>query len=123
MVMLSLRAHAWICAGLLAALFAIPIAGNVWAGSGGQLPKALQRPFMIGYFALFLAFGLSAIPVMVKAVLRGQEKLGNANEPLVAGAIRHQAAIVWAMWLLILGGLAIALPEMVRDGFFTPQTP
>lgn len=123
MVMLGLRAHAWICAGLLAALLAIPIAGNIWAGSGGQLPKALQLPFMIGYFTLFLAFGLSAIPVMVKVVLRGQETLGNANQPLVAAAIRHQAAIVWVMWLVILAGLAIAVPEMIRDGFFTPQKP
>ncbi|HWA92778.1 MAG TPA: hypothetical protein VG889_22280 [Rhizomicrobium sp.] len=117
--MLSLRAHVWICAGLLVALFAIPILGNAWTASGGVMPGAMRLPFMICYFGLFLAFGLSAIPVMVKFVLRGRD----ANEPLVGTLIRHQDAIVWVLWILILGGLAVALPEMIRDGFFTPVGP
>lgn len=122
--MLSLRAHAWICAGLFAALFAIPILGNIWAATGGAMPKALQLPFLIAYLGLFVAFGLSAIPVMVKLVLRAQEKLGNANEPLVAALIRNQNAIVWGMWLLILAGLAVALPAMIQAGFFAaPPSP
>lgn len=112
--MLGLRAHAWICAGLFAALFAIPIAGNVAAASGmAPPPRSVQLPFMIGYLVLFLAAGMSAIPVMMMTVLRAQERRGRA-----AALIRHQNTIIWAMWALILLGIAVALPVMIADGFF-----
>ena len=46
--MLSLRAHAWICCGLFAALFLIPIVGNVLQASGvAPPPRSVQLPFMI----------------------------------------------------------------------------
>ncbi len=108
--MLSYRAHVWICVGLLIALFAIPIAGNI-AVAGGMAapPRAVQLPLMIFYFALFVAFGLSAIPVMVMTVARRQD---------LDILKRNEAAIVWIMWGLILAGLAVALPAMIADGFF-----
>jgi hypothetical protein len=120
--MFSLRTHVIICACLFAALFGIPIIGNiVQATSNATAPRAAQLPFMIGYMLLFLAFGLSAIPVMVMSVLRGQAKIGDGAPftPLV----RHQNKIIWAMWILILAGTAIALPVMIQSGFFTPQIP
>jgi hypothetical protein len=117
--MLSFRTHVIVCACLFAALFGIPIVGNiVQAMTTATVPHAAQLPFMIGYMMLFLAFGLSAIPVMVMSVLRGQAKIGN-GAPLV----RHQNKIIWAMWILILAGTAIAFPAMIQSGFFTPQNP
>jgi hypothetical protein len=56
---------------------------------------------------------MSAIPVMVMTVLRAQARQGRA-----AGLIRRQNAIIWTMWILILLGIAIALPAMIADGFF-----
>lgn len=120
--MLSFRTHVIICACLFAALFGIPIAGNIVQAMGTKtLPHDLQLPFMIFYMILFLAFGLSAIPVMVMAVLRGQAKIGDGAP--FAPLVRHQNKIIWAMWILILAGTAIALPAMIQSGFFTPQSP
>jgi hypothetical protein len=119
--MFSLRTHAIICGVLFALLVGIPIAGNIVQAMGtASLPHALQLPFMIGYLILFLAFGLSAIPVMVMAVLRGQAKIGDGAP--FAPLVRHQNKIIWAMWILILAGTAVALPAMIQGGFFA-QTP
>jgi hypothetical protein len=108
--MLSYRAHVWICVGLLIALFGIPIVGNIVQAAGtATLPRAVQLPLMIFYFGLFVAFGLSAIPVMVMTVARRQ------NLDLLK---RSETAIIWIMWGLILAGLAVALPAMIADGFF-----
>ncbi|MEI9932675.1 MAG: hypothetical protein WDM89_19610 [Rhizomicrobium sp.] len=87
------------------------------------LPRAAQLPFMIGYMLLFLAFGLSAIPVMVMTVLRNQARRGNDKVEPIAMLIRNQNRIIWAMWILILAGTAVALPTMIQSGFFTPQSP
>ena len=120
--MLSFRTHVIVCACLFAALFGIPIIGNIVQAMGTTtLPRGLQLPFMIGYMALFLAFGLSAIPVMAMAVLRGQAKIGDGAP--FAPLVRHQNKIIWAMWILILAGTAVALPAMIQSGFFTPQNP
>jgi uncharacterized membrane protein YGL010W len=122
--MFSLRTHIILCACLFAALFGIPIAGNiVQAVSSATVPHALQLPFMIGYMTLFLAFGLSAIPVIVMTVMRGQVKLGSDKVEPIATLVRNQNKIIWAMWILILAGTAVALPAMIQSGFFTPENP
>lgn len=109
--MLGLRAHGWISGALFAALIGIPIAGNVAQASGVPAPSGAWRlPFQIFYMSLFLAFALSAVPVIVMTVLRVQAG---------SGLVRYQAAIIWAMWVLMLLGAAVALPAMIRDGFFT----
>lgn len=119
--MFSLRTHAIICAALFALLIGIPIVGNALQAAGvAPPPRAVQLPFMIGYLILFLAFGLSAIPVMVMAVLRGQARIGDGTP--FAPLIRHQNKIIWAMWILILAGTVVAIPAMIQGGFFS-QTP
>jgi hypothetical protein len=118
--MFSLRTHAIICGVLFAFLIGIPILGNALQAAGtAPPPRAFQLPFMIGYMVLFLAFGLSAIPVMVMAVLRGQAKIGDGAP--FEGLVRHQNKIIWAMWILILAGTAVALPMMIQSGFFTQR--
>lgn len=112
--MLSLRAHAWISGALLAALIGIPIAGNIAEAAGVPAPSGAWRlPFQIFYLSLFLAFALSAVPVIVLSVLRAQK-----DNAAAAPLIRNQARIVWVLWALMLLGAAIALPAMIRDGFF-----
>jgi nitric oxide reductase large subunit len=107
--MLSLRTHVIICAVLFALLFGIPIIGNIVQAMGTTtLPHGLQLPFMIGYMILFLAFGLSAIPVIVMSVLRGQAKIGDGAP--FAPLVRNQNKIIWAMWILILAGTRLRCP-------------
>jgi hypothetical protein len=119
--MFSLRTHVFICAALFALLIGIPIIGNSLQAAGAAPPKGnYQLAFMIFYFGLFVAAGMSAIPVIVKAVLRGQEKLGNAKQ--FAPLIRNQDKIIWGMWVLILAGLVLAIPAAIQDGFFGPPT-
>ncbi len=114
--MLSFRAHALICAILFALLLGIPIAGNIAQASGMAPPAAAPLlAFQIFYFTLFLAFGLSAIPVIVMVVLRQQE--GVTAEP-IAMMVRNQTKIIWALWILILAGAALAIPAAIQDGFF-----
>jgi len=114
--MLSFRAHAIICAVLFALLFGIPIAGNLLQASGvSPHPGGPLLAFQIFYFALFLAFGLSAIPVIVMIVLRGQRGVDAAP---IAAMIRNQNAIIWTLWILILAGAAVAIPAAIHDGFF-----
>jgi hypothetical protein len=120
--MFSLRTHLIICLSLFAALIGLAALGNGLAASGVIRPLhgAAQAIALCVFLTLFLAAGLSAIPVMVKLVLGAQERLGHREAPLVGPLIRHQVVIVWAMWAIILAGLAVALPAMVADGFFGP---
>jgi uncharacterized membrane protein YGL010W len=114
--MLSLRAHAVICAVLFALLFGIPLVGNLLQASGvSPPPGGPLLAFQIFYFTLFLAFGLSAIPVIVMVVLRGQRGVEAAP---IAAMVRNQNVIIWTLWILILAGAAVAIPAAVHDGFF-----
>jgi hypothetical protein len=117
--MLSLRTHAIICACLFAALIGVAILGNVLEGAG---MRPLEGPAsiiaLLLFFALFVAAGMSAIPVMVKVVLGVQERLGNQNAPVIGAMIRHQVAIVWVLWGIILTGIVVAIPAMIAGGFF-----
>jgi uncharacterized membrane protein YGL010W len=114
--MLSFRAHVFICVALFALLVGIPILGNIVQALGvTPHPGGALLAFQVFYFALFLAFGLSAIPVMVMIVLRGQS--GVTAEP-IAAMVRNQTRIIWALWILILAGAAIAIPAAIQGGLF-----
>ena len=117
--MLSLRAHTLICLGLLAALIGVALGGNGLAASGLiKDPDAIRLPGLILIFGLFLAFGFSAVPVMVLNVLKPR-----GGGPPDKGLATAHKVIVWAMWALMAAGLVVALPAMVKDGFFSPEGP
>jgi hypothetical protein len=117
--MLSLRAHAIICACLFAALIGLAILGNVLQAAGMKPLEGRASIVALSlFFALFVAAGMSAIPVMVRAVLGVQERLGNQNAPVIGAMIRHQAAIVWVLWGVIFAGTLVAIPAMIANGFF-----
>jgi hypothetical protein len=115
----SLRTHVIICAALFAALIGIAMLGNALEGAGVTLPAGRGRTVALAsYFALFVAFGLSAIPVIVKFVLSAQVQAGNQHVAAVAALIRHQNAIIWSMWALVVAGLLLAIPAAVAGGMF-----
>ncbi|HEY1711142.1 MAG TPA: hypothetical protein VGG10_22945 [Rhizomicrobium sp.] len=114
--MLSLRTHIIICASLFAALVLIPMIASALAPAGVASLGPFKTAFQIFYLGLFVAFGLSIIPVMVKTVLDAQVKLGNAEKAPVAAAVKHQNRIVWVLMGLILAGSAIAVPAMLLNG-------
>lgn len=119
--MLSLQTHVIICASLFAAIIAIAMGGNALQAAGVIHDLGVFRlPFMILIFGLFLAFGFSAIPVMVKLVLGFQRKVGNENVPAVAAALRAENWIIYVIWGLLAAGLVVALPAAIQGGLFSP---
>jgi hypothetical protein len=117
--MFSLKTHAIITGSLFAAIIVMAIVGNVLHDSG-YLPdsSAAQLAAKIIFFTLFLAFGFSCIPLMVKLVLAGQTAIGNTDVGIVRLVAAHETRIVLVLWLLIGLGLAIAIPAAIQDGFF-----
>jgi hypothetical protein len=81
-------------------------------------PDAYQVPAKIVFFTLFVAFGFSLIPLMVKLVLGFQVLVGNGNLAPVKAAIKYWAWIVGVLWALMAAGLAVGLPTAIRQGFF-----
>ncbi|MGC1381600.1 MAG: hypothetical protein WA814_11335, partial [Candidatus Baltobacteraceae bacterium] len=96
------------------------VAGDVVIAAGVvKNPDAFQTPAKIVFFTLFVAFGFSLIPLMVKLVLGFQVLIGNDKLPPVRAAIDRSAWIVGALWALMATGLAVALPAAIRAGFFS----
>ena len=119
--MLSLRAHAIICASCFGALIGIALAGNALQAAGIIRDiGAFKLPFLILMFTLFVAAGFSAIPVMVKLVLDFQRTVGNENVPAVVAALKAEKWIVYAIWGLMAAGLVVALPAAIKGGLFNP---
>lgn len=119
MIMFTLRTHFIISGALLAALIGIGILGNVLQRAGVAPPSGTSRYVALAfYFALFVAFGLSTIPVMVKLVLSAQVQGGNQDVAAVATALRHQNTIIWSLWGIIMAGIVIAVPAALLGGLF-----
>ena len=117
--MFTLRTHVIICASLFAAMIGVAILGNVLEMVGvPPLRGASRYVAMALFFGLFIAFGLSAIPVIVKLVLGAQVSAGNANAPAIAAAIHHEKTIIWALWGLIVAGMMLAVPAALVGGMF-----
>ncbi|MDB5424457.1 MAG: hypothetical protein JWQ29_1873 [Phenylobacterium sp.] len=119
--MLSLRAHLIIAASLFAAILLMAgLAGALEAAGIVKDPAVLRIPAMVVGGGLFLAFGFSCVPVMVKLVLGAQRRLGNDAVPAIRSALAAETVIIWAIWALMAAGLAIAIPAAIADGAFGP---
>jgi len=122
--MFSLKTHALITGGLFAAIVVMAIVGNVLHDSGALADgSSSQLAARVIFFGLFLAFGYSVIPLMVKLVFAGQVKIGNADVAIVRALAVRQTKIIVAFWVLISLGLAIAIPAAIHDGFFDTDPP
>jgi hypothetical protein len=114
------------------ASFALMIALSV---TGEMIPFRYATAVIVTIFSLFFIFGLSMVPIMIKAVLRGNISLWNKyplsgrgfSERMRQRIIENEQGIFYALlisfWAVYILGLAIALPFMIKDGFFEPQIP
>lgn len=118
--MLSLRAHAIICASLFGALLVIGWGGNILQATGvlPADPGRLKIPLIVLMLGLTAAFAFSAIPVMVKLVLGFQRQIGNESVPVVRSVLKAETTIIWVIWGLMAAGLAIAVPAAIVSGAF-----
>lgn len=73
-------------------------------------------------FALFLVIGFSLVPIMVKLFTDAlPEIIKESTFPLT---IKENAMnIVYGFWVVYALGIIIALPAMIKDGFFAPEHP
>ena len=112
---MTLRKNVIICGSLFATLIGTAIIGNVLQSAGmAPLSGTTSYLAMFVFFGLFLAFGFSAIPVMVKTVIAAQTRA----TPAAGVLARHQNAIIYALWGLMIAGCAIAIPAAVIGGMF-----
>ena len=121
-IVLSLRAHLLISGGLFAAITLYIAAGGALRASGLiKPPDALKVPMLAILLLLVFAFAMSLIPVMVKLVLGAQKAIGNQDVPAVKAVLNGETVIVWTLWLLMGGGMLVAVPAAIADGAFGPE--
>ncbi len=88
--MFSLKAHALISGALLAAMIVLAMASS-FLHDNGYLPdsSAVQLLARVVFFGLFLAFGFSCVPTMLKIFLAGQAAIGNGNAAIIRTIAAH----------------------------------
>lgn len=117
--MLSLRAHLWIFFGFLAGMILLGVGGNLLAAMGWQPAlDQIRLPLQVLFLGLVLGLAFSFIPVMVKLVLRFQVKAGRGEVAVVKAVAAREQTIIWAFWILLAAGLAVAIPAAVENGMF-----
>jgi hypothetical protein len=119
----GLRVLAFISGGLLATIVLLVMVGNALIDSGAiRNPLQYETPAKIVFFTLFVAFGFSLIPLMVRLVLGGLQLIGTGlNVQPFAAFIAHPTWFVVPIWILMGLGLAVGLPAAVRQGFFASE--
>jgi hypothetical protein len=118
--MFSLRTHLLISGGLFGFILLMAIVGNAIQAAGIiKHPEALQTPMKIIFFPVFLAFAYSMVPSMIKLFLAGQGAIGNAEKAPLRFLEAHQVGVIWGFWMVWTGCLAVAMPTMIRSGFFS----
>lgn len=116
---MTLRTNIIVCGSLFAAVVGTAIIGNGLQGAGvAPLSGTARYIAMFGFFGLFIAFGLSAVPVMVKIVVSAQANAGHGDAPAVGTLACHQNAIIYGIWGLMIVGSAITIPAAVIGGMF-----
>lgn len=78
-----------------------------------------MKPIIVIAFLAVLLIAYAAVPFMVKFLASGQVMIGNANSPIVKWLGSHVWQITIGIWIIFTLGILIALPQMVKDGFFS----
>ena len=119
--MFSLKTHAVITGGLFATIVAMAAVGNV-LHNRGWLPDSSANRFaaQVILLGLFLVFGFSCIPLMLKLFIAGQMAIGNGDVGIIRAVAAHQTGIIFCFWQFLGLGLAIAIPAAIQDGFLGP---
>ena len=98
---------------------------------GNFLPSRFATPGIIVLFLLFLLFVFSMVPIVIRGVLKGNVALWQKFPMTGSGFIQdlrafitqNQEKIFYTLliifWVMYVVGIAIALPFMIKDGFFT----
>jgi hypothetical protein len=119
--MFSLRTHAIISGSLFAAMILFAVAGNLLTGGRPLKDPTLMLGAKILIFGLFLVFGFSLIPLMLKLFLAAQVRIGNGELGPIKTLMAHQTAVIWVIWGMFIAGMALAIPAAIDNDFFGPD--
>ncbi len=96
------------------------------------VPVRFATPIMIVLFLLFLILGFSMVPIMIRGVLKGNIGMWQKFPLTGTGFIQNLRSFIiqnqekifyrllFTFWGMYVIGLLIALPFMIKDGFFKP---
>lgn len=79
------------------------------------------RLLLILWFGVFLLIGFGAVPMMIKLFVHLQMKIGNGEHAVIRWLDAHRWPMTFAFWGVFALGLLVALPTMLREGFFDPH--
>lgn len=70
-------------------------------------------------FAAFLICVAVAVPLFLKLFVTQLIRIGNGELPLVKSLRQNPMAVIYTVWIVFGLGLAMALPMMIKTGFFS----
>lgn len=112
--------------GALVLQIVISIASSVYIHKSGPQNKEnfkkLSVYAKISAFMIFLVIGFSFVPIAVKFFADFLPDFMK-NSPLPQMVKDNGMIIVYVFWGIVLAGLIIAMPAMIKSGFFKPETP
>jgi hypothetical protein len=98
------------------------VIGNMLESSGIITREGLgSRGISVMKVIQFVLFGLlcfSIVPLVVRAFVVLQLKIGNAEFFLVRWIQAHEQAVVYGFWGMMVVGLCLSLPAAIKEGFF-----
>lgn len=107
--------------GALALLVVFGVVGTALESRGvfaKEHAEAVKVASIAFASTLFIVLAFSAVPLAIRLFIRGQLRIGNGNLRAIQFIQEHETSARWAVWLIWITGLLIALPVMIADGFF-----
>jgi len=105
--------------GIVAATSAVAMIAASIVGSllekRGPVPSSFKAGIIATVIGAFVVFVVAIPPLALRAFLAGQVAIGNAELPVIAFLLRHEANVVRGCWVLMTAGLAIAAPTILRE--------
>ena len=95
-------------------LFVAQIATLAVLAAAGSITAAVPALRYLGW-ACAAGIFLSIPPLVVKAFVAAQIRIGNGDVALVRGLSQHEVAVVLGVWLMIAAALWMALPQIQKD--------
>lgn len=98
----------------LIVMITVSVVGGILQRRGPLAPVLRNGTITIMLLA-FAVLATAVPPLALRAFLAGQVAIGNAAHPIVAFLLRQETNVVRAFWLLMAGGVIIALPVILRE--------
>jgi hypothetical protein len=111
---------------ILASAFGLLIVGSIVGNmleSSGRFDSESLGPrgitaLKIFFFTLFCIICYAAVPLLIKAFIVLQLKVGNGESFLVKFVQAHEQAVTYGFWAMCAIGICISLPAAIKEGFF-----